>query len=454
MIGQPITRIIPYDRLAEEAAILDRLRRGERLEHFETVRLAKAGRRLDLSLTISPIRDAAGTIIGASKIARDITERKRAEAALRESEGRWRTLIEAIPQLVWTARADGHCDYLSQRWMDYTGTTLGQNLGSGWAGVVHPDEVSRVRQTWAEAVATGTPYQVECRLRSAQGDYRWQLVRAVPLRDDQGQVVRWFGACTDITELVEARQTLARSREELERLVAQRTARLLDTVAELEAFSYSLSHDLRAPLRAIQSFTELVLANCADTLGPPNTDFLKQVIGSAERMDRLIQDVLAFSRLSRQEIQLGPVDVERLVRDIIQERPAWQPPRAEITIESPLLPMRGHGALLTQCLTNLLENAVKYVARGAKPQVRLHSQAVDGQVRLWIEDNGIGIPPEIQHKIFDLFERGHPSTQYEGTGIGLAIVRKAVQRMGGQVGVESEPGRGSRFWIQLPKAET
>jgi len=146
------------------------------------------------------------------------------------------------------------------------------------------------------------------------------------------------------------------------------------------------------------------------------------------------------------------VNVEKLAREIIHERPEFQPPRADVSIQSPLLPVLGHEASLTQCLTNLLANAVKFVPPGATPRVVMGSEQHGKRVRLWISDNGIGIAPEAQRRIFDMFQRLHKDSEYEGTGIGLAIVRKAIERMGGQAGVESEPGKGSRFWLELPAA--
>jgi signal transduction histidine kinase len=205
---------------------------------------------------------------------------------------------------------------------------------------------------------------------------------------------------------------------------------------------------------------------------------LKRVLGAAERMDRLMRDVLAFSRVSRQEIQLEPVDVEKLILELVVERPELQPSKAEIKLEPPFLPVLANPSCLTQCLTNLLSNAVKFVAPGVTPRVRVWTQpvrprAVESRspgpnaqktipsdpsaigvrpsvraVRLWVEDNGIGIAPGAQRKIFEVFQRLH--SEYEGTGLGLAIVRKAAERMGGSVGLESEPGKGSRFWLELP----
>ena len=249
--------------------------------------------------------------------------------------------------------------------------------------------------------------------------------------------------------LQESQGQLSRAKAELEERVQERTLALRETISDLEAFSYSLSHDLRAPLRAIRSLTGIFLEEHGASLNPEGTSLLTRALDAAQRMDGMVQDILAFSRVSREQPQLEPVDPEKLVRELISERLEFQPPRADIRIESPLLSVQGHAALLTQCLANLLGNAVKFVARGTVPFVRIGSEAHDEYVRLWIEDNGIGIPAEAQQKVFEIFQRLHSASQYEGSGIGLAIVRKAVERMGGRVGVGSEPGKGSRFYLEL-----
>ena len=279
----------------------------------------------------------------------------------------------------------------------------------------------------------------------------------------------------DVTEFVrseaalrQAHTDLSYKARDLDDLVQQRTAELRASVAELETFAYSLSHDMRAPLRAIQSYTQLVLEDPGPQMPPESADYLKKVVSAAARMDRLIQDVLTFSRLSRQEIKLQSIDVEKLLRDLIQERPEFQSSCAEIDIQSPLMAVLGHDASLTQCITNLLSNAVKFVHSGTKPKIRIWSEGICAQsdssmpaanhratpwVRLWFEDNGIGIERDKQQRLFGMFERLHRENEYQGTGIGLAIVRKSVERMGGTAGVESERGRGSRFWLELQRGE-
>ena len=163
--------------------------------------------------------------------------------------------------------------------------------------------------------------------------------------------------------------------------------------------------------------------------------------------------MLIYSRVSREKIEIATINVEDLLRQIIRERPEFQEPKAEVRIEDPLAKVRGHEAYLTQCITNLLDNAVKFVPPGRKPRVRIWSEAAGEDVRLWFEDNGIGIAPEARERVFGIFQRVHSDKEYPGTGIGLAIVRKAAQRMGGSVGVESNPGEGSRFWLRLPRAD-
>ena len=251
-------------------------------------------------------------------------------------------------------------------------------------------------------------------------------------------------------KLREALRQLAVAKQELESRVRERTADLQQRNAELESFSYSLSHDLRAPIRAIVSFSQMALEDFGERVGPPATGFLQKSISAAQRLDRLIVDVLAFSKATREPPAPEGVDVEQLLRAILEERPEWSPPHAEITIETPLLKVLGDQASLTQCLTNLLDNALKFVPSGIVPRVRVQTQRMGSRIRLQVTDNGIGIPLAAQPRVFELFQRAHNG--YEGHGIGLAIVRRAVDRMRGTVGLSSEPGNGSSFWIELPAA--
>lgn len=251
-------------------------------------------------------------------------------------------------------------------------------------------------------------------------------------------------------KLRDALGQLALAKQELEMRVQERTADLQQRNGELQAFSYSLSHDLRAPIRAIVSFTQLALEEYGAQVGPPATEYLEKAVAAAQRLDHLILDVLAFSKTTRQRLAPENVDLEALVRAILQERPEWGGPGSKITIQSPLRSVRGDRASLTQCLSNLLDNALKFVPPDTAPRVRVFTEAAGERVRLCVEDNGIGIPESAQARVFDLFQRAHNG--YEGYGIGLAIVRRAAERMGGVVGLSSKPGEGSKFCIELPAA--
>jgi signal transduction histidine kinase len=239
---------------------------------------------------------------------------------------------------------------------------------------------------------------------------------------------------------------------ELERTVAERTRELTEANAALDTFSYSVSHDLRAPLRTMQGFTQALLEDHAAQLDPVGQDYARRVAQAAERLDHLIQDLLQYSRLSQSKIDLQIVDLSTIVKhEILPDLAAdLERQRAEVTIEEPLPHVLGHPATLSQVMSNLINNALKFVTPGKKPEVRVRADSsANGTVRIWVEDNGIGIAANHQDRIFQIFERLHAS--YPGTGTGLAIVRKGVERMGGQVGVVSQPGSGSRFWVDLPR---
>jgi PAS domain S-box-containing protein len=253
-------------------------------------------------------------------------------------------------------------------------------------------------------------------------------------------------------ELVAAKNEISHHAQHLEETVMERTAQLRETIGELEAFSYSISHDMRAPLRAMRGFAKILLEEHAAQLDAEGIKYLENIDGAAGRMDALIQDVLIYTRVLRAEVRIEPVDLDALVRQVIGSYPQLQKANGEIQIEGVLPKVLGGEASLAQCISNLLTNAVKFVAPQTKPRVKIRAEAIAADIRLWVEDNGVGIASKDQVRIFKMFERVGRATAYEGTGMGLTIVRKAVERMGGQMGVESKVGQGSKFWIQLKGA--
>ena len=285
----------------------------------------------------------------------------------------------------------------------------------------------------------------------------WLEFHAHPMADSTAIYVADISARKKAElELARAREELANHATKLEQLVQDRTATLQDTVAkledivvELERFSYTISHDLRAPLRAIQSFSQFVEEDYASRLDATGRDYLSRIRAAAQRMDRLIHDVLAYARTSRGELKLEPVPLDQLVDEVVAQ---YAPEAAaHIQIRHPLGEVQASRILLTQVVSNLLSNAVKFVPAGAEPRVEIWSQQTDGRTRLFFKDSGVGIPPEAYGKVFGIFEKAHGNA-YPGTGIGLAIVKRALERMGGQVDFESQVNAGSTFWLELPEA--
>lgn len=250
-----------------------------------------------------------------------------------------------------------------------------------------------------------------------------------------------------------AKDELTLANLDLEAKVAQRTASLAELVRQMEEFTYSISHDLRSPVRAMTGFGRIVLEEHSASLPVEARGFLERIVAAGERMGRLIHDLLSFSRVNQHELALAPVDLDRLLRECVHDHPVIGQHAERIAIEGPLPIVLGHETFLHQSLVNLLSNAIKFIHPGVEPRIRIHAEPRGDFVRLWVGDNGIGIEPTLHPKLFHVFERVHGDRRFEGTGIGLAIVRRAIERMGGRVGVESDGVNGSRFWLELRLAQ-
>jgi signal transduction histidine kinase len=265
--------------------------------------------------------------------------------------------------------------------------------------------------------------------------------------------VRAFVEVAKQRRIIEAQaQALAAQNEQKQlqiQTIQQLNEKLKIANEELEAFSYSVSHDLRSPLRAMQGYAHTLLEEYQDKLDAQGAEYLDRISRAAVRMDALVQDVLAYSRLAKVDIQIVCVDLDELLHEIIRDSQGLRQAKASVSIKSPLHSVMGHEACLTQCLSNLLENSAKFIAPGILPGITVRTELTCASVRIWVEDNGIGIDPSQHHRIFQMFGRLNHSALYEGTGMGLTIVKRAVERMGGRLGVESALGEGSRFWIEL-----
>ncbi len=449
MIGRPLVElIIPARfRIRHERILAHYLTTGEGpglRRQTELPVLRADGGEFPAELAIVPVLGLQPPMF--TVFLRDISQRKDAERQLREAGERFRFMAESMPQKIFTARPNGEFDYFNHQWTEFTGLEADELADGTWRRFVHPDDLAQTLRRWAEALARAEPLQLEHRIRRHDGGHRWHLTRAQALRESSGAVRMWIGSSTEIEDQ-------KRAEERLEKAIAERTAALREINEQLEAFVYTIAHDLRGPLRSITGYSQLLAEDHTAAMDEPGRHLLQRIQHSAEFMDRLILDLLAFGRIARAEIELGPVKVQSAWA-IATAQTAAQAEEAQARIEtfSPLPIVRAHDATLGQVLANLLSNALKFVAPGVRPQVLFRSEIRGTTARLWLEDNGIGIAPELHDRAFRVFERLH-GTRYPGTGIGLSIVRKGVERMGGKVGFESRPGNGTRFWIDLPLSE-
>jgi PAS domain S-box-containing protein len=727
IVGKSMLVLLPPERFNEEADILARIRSGERFEHFETVRVRKDGKGIDVSVTISPIRDGAGVIVGASTVARDITGRKRAEAALRESEenlrlaldgarlGTWQWKVETdelegsplslalfglpadmkfnfarfvatlhpedrthvgeamrrclageaeydveyrtiwpdgserwiaakgrayqnavgknvdvrgilfditdrraaqqalseseerllamangMPQLAWIAGGDGSIYWYNRRWYEFTGTTLEQMQGWGWQSVHHPDFLPRVLAEWKAAIAEGRLFEMEFPLLGANGSFRAFLTRVMPLKDSADRVVRWFGTSTDIEELKRTEERLAvqteelrhsrgalenqslmlqcvldsindglaaadengklilwnaaatrivgmgtesitpgesnahygaylpdtitplpveqnpllraiqgevstaeifvrndalgqgvwlevgggplkardgsarggvvafrditqkraaeleirKLNEDLEERIARRTEQLQATNDELEAFSYSISHDLRTPLRHIAGFSRILVNDFGPAMAVEAREHLQRIEDAVRRMGLMIDALLKMAVLRRQSLRLDHSELNPIVDEVIS---MLQPECQERNVEwriAKLPPLDCDPILIAQVFQNLIGNALKYSRGRATAVIEVDSiQQPDKPPIIFVRDNGAGFNLKYAERLFGVFQRFHTESEFGGTGVGLATVHRIIQKHGGMIWAEAEPDHGATFYFALQMTE-
>lgn len=480
------------------------------------------------------------------------------------SQGRdFAQVIEGMPQLVWSTSADGYHDFFNARWYDYVGFHPGETDGTEiWNRLLHPDDRARAANVWGHSLATGEPYEIEYRFRRKDGSYRWFLGLARPIHDDDGQIVRWFGTCTDIHAQKLAQESLAResgrlrlaletlnagawrydigagtvewsdemygllggepgqkdlyaaslahmgsedrerfkglmrsseqglrsfqmdarvslpdkgerwmriramvvddveghpesvvglvqdvtedkrNEEALEKAVAERTRELELANRELEGFTYSVSHDLRAPLRAIIANSRMLLEDAPPELSEDQRSMLNRQAVNAKRLGDLIDDLLRLSRISRQDMRNESLDMTSMAEELAEEIGAREPGKVQIEVEKDM-GSQGDPRLVRFVWQNLIENAVKFSPPGGRIWV---GKDADG---FFVRDEGIGFDPEYAHKLFQPFERLVRDDQFPGTGIGLANVKRIVERHRGEVSAEGRPGKGATFRFRL-----
>ncbi|HUO08300.1 MAG TPA: PAS domain S-box protein [Phycisphaerae bacterium] len=441
LVGKTLSEVTFPEDLADDLAQFSALIQGESSSYTMEKRfIRKDGALVWGQLTVSLQFNAAGKPAYCIKIVQDITGRKRAEEALRESERRFRTVTEVLPAIIWTAKPDGGIDYFNTYFAEYTGLPPEQSLSSAWQ-LLHPDDLPRCREKSLRAIAAGEPYEDEYRLRRADGAFRWQLARAVPLRDDSGRITKWLGSCIDIEDQKRVQGALREAKE-----AAESASR-----AKSE-FLASMSHEIRTPMNGVFGMLDLALDM---ELAPEQRHYLERARASADLLLRVIDDILDFSKIEAGRLDLEPIPFS--LRETLGEAIKAFGPRAhrkELELALHVRPEAPDGVIgdalrLGQVLTNLLGNAIKFtdhgevilkvgVESGTESQACLHFS---------VTDTGPGIPADKQKLIFGAFAQADSSMarRFGGTGLGLAISARLVELMGGRIWVESEEGKGSTF---------
>jgi PAS domain S-box-containing protein len=382
----------------------------------------------------------------------NVAELERTGRALRESEAKYRRLVDTATEGIWVLGPDTLTVFANARMAEMLGCRCEDMLGRPVTDFMFeedaPDHLRKM-----EARREGVPENYERRFRRSDGTTVWAYLSAAPILDDEHNFAGTFAMVSDITDRKRAEDLVRKLNLELEQRVVERTAQLEDTNRELEAFSYSVSHDLRAPLRAIDGFANILQEDCGGQLNDDGRRALDVIRRSTARMGQLIDDILSFSRTSRQEMAMQPLDMAALVRDVFDEVQGAVSERHIILCLGVLPRALGDRGLIRQVLINLISNAVKFSARQTEAEIEVTCCATGGQNTYRVRDNGVGFDMKYADKLFNAFQRLHGASEFEGTGIGLAIVKRIINRHGGRVWAESRLGEGASFFFSLPNAE-
>jgi PAS domain S-box-containing protein len=381
---------------------------------------------------------------------RDITQEKHRQQELIKSEIKFRLLADSMAQFIWTADPMGNLTYFNQAVYQYSGLSTNALAELGWIQIVHPEEREKNITQWIESIRTGRPFYYEHRFRRHDGVYRWQMSRAVPQMDDEGQIQMWVGTSTDIED-----QKIFAS--ELERQVRERTNELIvknrelnKMNAELESFAYISSHDLQEPLRKIQIFASMVAEEEQHVLSKNAKHYFERIQASAHRMQVLIEDLLSYSRLGATSSVFTNTDLSEIVVDTLAELKEKINLKKAIIEAGPFCSLTVIPYQMKQLMTNLITNSLKFSRIGIAPVIQMAAGINDDICHIRFSDNGIGFEEQYQEKIFEVFQRLQNKSDYEGTGIGLSIVKKIIENHNGTIKATSRPGHGATFDIFIP----
>ncbi len=397
----------------------------------------------------------------------NITERKKTEEALRDSEVRFRTLAEALPQMVWIRDLKGNIEYGSRRWEEYSGIA---GISQAWKAMVHPDDWSRVMEAWQKDSVTGHPFRYEVRLKNWQGEYRWHYASGEPIRNKEGKIIKWTGALTDI-------HTQKTFSEKLEKEVASRTNALKESEQKLEQiikelersnedlqqFAHVASHDLKEPVRKVLTFCHRLKDELGKELSDKAANYLLKIESASLRMYSMIDGVLLYSSMDALEQTREVIDLEEIMQNIEEDLEVGiQQKGATITYKD-LPAIEGSPILIYQLFYNLIGNSLKFSRAGEPLKININREAVPKEeavqldlnpaqqyIRIKVHDNGIGFNQDYGERIFQTFTRLNAKDKYEGTGLGLSLCRKIVERHGGKIYAEGKEGEGAAFYVVLP----
>jgi|SRR5579884_850676 len=421
------------------------LKVAAKVGHFEDEgwRVRKDGSRFWANVVVTRILDEDGRLIGFGKIIRDLSERRLAEL-------RYRLLIEGVTDYaIFSMDTRGYISSWNSGAQRIKGYNADEIIGKNFSNFYTEEDrkAGLPQYVLRTAEQTGHFTGEGWRVRK-DGTRFWASVVVTALRDEEGNLYGFSKVTRDMTDRKKLLDELQHHSEELELRVQERD----QSNAELEAFAYSVSHDLRAPLRAITGFAEVLKQECDGQLSNEGREYLDEITGAAQRMNGLVEDLLDYSRVGRINMPLASVDLLDAINDARRELGGAPPGSLVISVPAKLR-VRAHPQVLKQIVVNLLSNALKFRKENALPEVTVMAEPRDRFIRLSVRDKGIGIAPEHQERIWNVFERLHERETYVGTGIGLAIVKRATTRMSGSCGVTSKPGEGSTFWIELPRAD-
>ncbi len=422
---------------------------------YESTMLRRDGSTFPVQVDLVSVRDEKGKILHRVATVQDISERKQAERALRESQIRLNFALEKSHTGGWDLDLVDHTALRTlehDRIFGYE-TLLPQWTYERFLEHVLPEDRAEVDRLFQEATSTRTDWSFECRIRRKDGEVRWIWAIGGHLFDDTGQAYRLAGIVQDITERKQAEQEIRLLNERLEHRVIERTAQLESANKELEAFSYSVSHDLRAPLRAIDGYSRILVEDYAAKLDDEGKRICSVISGEARRMGQLIDDLLAFSRLGRKEMHSSRIDMKALATSVFGELiKAEDPGRIDFQITR-LPAVDADPSLIRQVWVNLLANAIKFTSKKKHAFIKVGTRPSPNEYIYYVQDTGAGFDMEYVDKLFGVFQRLHGESEFEGTGVGLAIVQRIVRRHGGRVWAEGEPGKGATFYFALPRQE-